>query len=989
MANSPIMGSPSSATFNPQPALNNASSGVTTHPSVQPATTQSFSSVQPSSAPVTPTVVTAAPAIQRVNTIANNTNGIINAVNTNKANTPPMTSTPAPTAQASQATQDAAQKLINQANEKTSLLLRSQAMPNQIVNGVQVGNVQSGQGTTPVMQQAYTYSGPQEDAIATVIAANDYKDIPHGATAREQAIAHINGATAQQGTSNGPITVAQAEAATKAAQAKAWGLNPDGTWSAPSGTTASQTGSSTQSDVTSTGQGNTSTGTTQDQTGTATGSQLTPGGLPYQGELDRLNTESDNLHAQYMQDLEKLRNGTYPLTESQDAQLLAVKQSFDSLLAQQKVANENYTQGMTKAGINAGRNRYAPEVELGNIKSTVDSGLKEIADLNTKSITTLYQIKDAIQQENWKMMDAAYTKLDQFNQEKQKKFDDLQKFTLDRADKLEAKNRQATLDKQAADAKNAVGYAAALVHVGPKGDVVAPTPEEIDAKAKELDVNPAALQAEITKRTDELNKQSLEERKQTNAEKVFQIGTDINGNKIFGQRNDDGSISKVNIDGSTPAGGSSNLPAGSQFGDLSGSTINKDGTVSVQNGNGASITLDASDASFLSQLSKQQRDLAQRIADYKADPSSVASLRGNARTQLIQAAQILNPSFDMNLYQQRQKTLNDFAGGGKDYTNIKALNTAVGHLAELKQAADALKNRGATFWNALANGAESTFGDPRVVQFNTAANAVAGEMANIFKNSGGTDSEIRAWREQLSSSSSPAQLSTGINTLIDLMGSRLNAIKDSYKSVMNEDLPFPVLSPTSQKTLQDIGVNLGESQTDVNKQKNDFNSRGFNQTYDDAVKKYGVDGLQKILEQNKNSFNQVSGDTNTAASPADVTSSIKSVKNEGEWGGQCGEFIHNFVSDYPHGLNGINQKESVINVPKGSTPQVGDVVIQRVGGQYGHVSIVNSVDPRTGKITLTESNYYDKSKPEKVTNNRKLSIDDPTISGYFRGKLKI
>lgn len=123
-----------------------------------------------------------------------------------------------------------------------------------------------------------------------------------------------------------------------------------------------------------------------------------------------------------------------------------------------------------------------------------------------------------------------------------------------------------------------------------------------------------------------------------------------------------------------------------------------------------------------------------------------------------------------------------------------------------------------------------------------------------------------------------------------------------------------------------------------------------------------------------------------ASNSALKSSAVKSVKQDGQWGGQCGEFIHNIVADYPYGLNGINQKESIINVPKGSTPQVGDVVIQRVAGSTGHVAVVNSVDPKTGKITLTESNW---NNNEKVSNNRTMSVNSPTISGYYRGSLAV
>ena len=108
-------------------------------------------------------------------------------------------------------------------------------------------------------------------------------------------------------------------------------------------------------------------------------------------------------------------------------------------------------------------------------------------------------------------------------------------------------------------------------------------------------------------------------------------------------------------------------------------------------------------------------------------------------------------------------------------------------------------------------------------------------------------------------------------------------------------------------------------------------------------------------------------------------------------GGQCGAFVHKLVDGYPKGLNKIEEKKTAINVPKGSIPRVGDVVIQDVNTEFGHVAIVNWVGPGANGDTivrLTESNYNSKTKPEKVAHTRPLSINDPSIAGYFRGSLK-
>lgn len=106
------------------------------------------------------------------------------------------------------------------------------------------------------------------------------------------------------------------------------------------------------------------------------------------------------------------------------------------------------------------------------------------------------------------------------------------------------------------------------------------------------------------------------------------------------------------------------------------------------------------------------------------------------------------------------------------------------------------------------------------------------------------------------------------------------------------------------------------------------------------------------------------------------------------WGGQCGEFVHKLVSNYPYGAHSIAEKKALKNVDKTEMPRVGDVVIQDVNTDYGHVAVVNWVGQGANGeplMTLTESNYGNK---ELVTHTRPLSTTDKSIYGYFRGTLK-
>ena len=108
----------------------------------------------------------------------------------------------------------------------------------------------------------------------------------------------------------------------------------------------------------------------------------------------------------------------------------------------------------------------------------------------------------------------------------------------------------------------------------------------------------------------------------------------------------------------------------------------------------------------------------------------------------------------------------------------------------------------------------------------------------------------------------------------------------------------------------------------------------------------------------------------------------------GSKGGQCGEFVHNLVADYPYGLDTIEQKRSAINVPKGQMPMVGDVLVQNTGGKWGHVAIVNWVGMGANGepvMRLTESN---RGLDERVTHTTTVPVTSPTVEGFFRGSLR-
>lgn len=221
----------------------------------------------------------------------------------------------------------------------------------------------------------------------------------------------------------------------------------------------------------------------------------------------------------------------------------------------------------------------------------------------------------------------------------------------------------------------------------------------------------------------------------------------------------------------------------------------------------------------LSQLPPDQARAALKqqnpgYADYLqkiADGTMTITGRGSKQIQVIkQDLAMLYPGIDEIQLKNRQDTNKDFTSG-KESNNIKALNTSIGHLDTLNGLIDQLHNTPAAIWNGPAQAFESATGignNPAVKQFNVTKNALAGELAAVFKNSGGTDTEIANISKDINSADNPENLKAVVKSAVSLLNSRLGAIQNKWQNSFNlpGDRKFPVLSQKSQGIINKLGV---------------------------------------------------------------------------------------------------------------------------------------------------------------------------------------
>jgi GH24 family phage-related lysozyme (muramidase) len=184
-------------------------------------------------------------------------------------------------------------------------------------------------------------------------------------------------------------------------------------------------------------------------------------------------------------------------------------------------------------------------------------------------------------------------------------------------------------------------------------------------------------------------------------------------------------------------------------------------------------------------------------------PTSFAASKPYWQAILAHAANA-EPGFDLTKWQSRVGTMKDFASG-QAAKNVTSLNTVIGHLGSLKDSVDKLDNSNFTPANALKNSIQVLGGRPEPGNFNVARNAVADELARVFRSAGMSDHEINSWKENISAAGSPDQLKGAVSTAVELLNSRLDSLKDQYERGAGKK-SGQLLSDKAQKALDDIRV---------------------------------------------------------------------------------------------------------------------------------------------------------------------------------------
>ena len=120
------------------------------------------------------------------------------------------------------------------------------------------------------------------------------------------------------------------------------------------------------------------------------------------------STQFENQVQGFQNTVNSISNGTYKLTPEEQSQVDGLQHTFDLLVKQQQISNQNYEAGTARLGGRQGISRYSPQLAMDNIQAAVNSGVAKVQDIESKAATAVATLKQALVDKDFTHATAAY-----------------------------------------------------------------------------------------------------------------------------------------------------------------------------------------------------------------------------------------------------------------------------------------------------------------------------------------------------------------------------------------------------------------------------------------------------------------------------------------------------------------------------------------------------------------------------------------------------
>lgn len=143
--------------------------------------------------------------------------------------------------------------------------------------------------------------------------------------------------------------------------------------------------------------------------------------------------ESQKAYNNYQDSITKILNGTFELSDDEKASLKSTQDTFDQLKKQQMEADAATYASVQTDMIRGGGQEFANTQSTWALAATAAKSVQNIADLESKSVKAISDLKTAIADKKYKQVTDLYNALDKHLTARTKEIDDLHQATVDAA----------------------------------------------------------------------------------------------------------------------------------------------------------------------------------------------------------------------------------------------------------------------------------------------------------------------------------------------------------------------------------------------------------------------------------------------------------------------------------------------------------------------------------------------------------------------------